>query len=256
MKYWKYEFCIWGLLILGGCASQSIQRAPEVKFTTLADWPFFYRQNHLRLQSLKSEVRLSLESPSLATNITVALIFAAPDTLYLQAEGFLGMDLGKIFIGKDRFLFYNQFNNQFLAGSLDDPHYSTFLETNLTFRQLKNAFLGFAPLPEDLVLVDAEQGLFSFSRDLQESRYKVNRNDGTLEWMEYYQDGQVILKQEFKSYTSYKGLLFPGITRLILPQRKEMVAILHKNIKINEAIDRNSYFIEIGPKTRQLTIEN
>jgi hypothetical protein len=126
----------------------------------------------------------------------------------------------------------------------------------LTFRQLKNAFLGFAPLPEDLVLVDAEQGLFSFSRDLQESRYKVNRNDGTLEWMEYYQDGQVILKQEFKSYTSYKGLLFPRITRLILPQRKEMVAILHKNIKINEAIDRNSYFIEIGPKTRQLTIEN
>jgi len=256
MKYWKFEFFILGLLIFGGCASRAIQRTPEAKFTTLAQWPLFYQQNHLRLQSLKSEARISLESPSLATTITVALVFAAPDTLFLQAEGFLGMDLGKIFIGKDRFLFYNQFNNQFLAGSLDDPHYSTFLETNLTFRQLKNAFLGFAPLPEDLVLVDAEQGLFSSSRDLQESRYKVNRNDGTLEWMEFYQDGQMVLKQEFKSYASYKGLLFPRITRLILPQRKEMVAILHKNIKINEAIDRNTYFIEIGPKTRQLTIEN
>jgi Domain of unknown function (DUF4292) len=256
MKFWKKGHYVGGLLIFFSCASHPIQRTPEAKFTTLSQWPSFYQQNHLRLQSLKSEARISLESPSLATTITVAVIFAAPDTLFLQAEGFLGMDLGKIFIGKDRFIFYNQFNNQFLAGSLDDPHYSTFLETNLTFRQLKNAFLGFAPLPEQLTLIDEEQGLFSSQVDLQESRYKVNRQDGTLEWMEYYQDGQMILKQEFKSYASYKGLFFPRITRLMLPQRKEMVAILHKNIKINEAIDTNSYFIEIGPKTRQLTIEN
>ncbi|OGB67432.1 MAG: hypothetical protein A2Y94_10420 [Caldithrix sp. RBG_13_44_9] len=256
MKYWIYGFFLFCLPIFWDCASHPIQRTSEVKFTTLAQWPSFYRQIHLRLQSLKSEARISLESPSLATTITVALVFTAPDTLFMQAEGFLGMDLGKIFIGKDRFILYNQFNNQFLAGSVDDPLYSTFLETSLTLRQLKNAFIGFAPLPEDIILIDEEQGLFRSQVDQQESRYKVNKQDGTLEWMEYYQDGKMILKQEFKNYSSYKGLFFPRLTRIILPQRKEMVAILHKNIKINEAIDSNSYFIEIGPKTRQLIIAN
>jgi hypothetical protein len=237
------------------CASHPVQRTSEVKFTTLAQWPLYYQRNHLGLQSLKSEVWLSLESPSLATTITVALVFTAPDTLFMQAEGFLGMDLGKIFIGKDRFILYNQFNNQFLAGSLDDQHYNTFLETTVTLRQLKNAFIGFTPLPENLSLMDEEQGLFISQSDQQASRYKVNGQDGNLEWMEFYQDGKMVLKQEFKSYSSYKGLFFPRITRIILPQRKEMVAILHKNIKINEAIDTNSYFIEIGPKTKQLIID-
>jgi hypothetical protein len=254
MKYPTYGILLFCLLFSWRCASHSIPRTATLKFDTLSQWPSFYQENHNRLKSLKSEARISLESPTQASTVTVALIFTAPDTLFMQAEGFLGMDLGKIFIGKDRFIFYNQFNNQFIAGALDDPHYNIFLETNLTFQQLKNAFLGFVPLPADLTLIDEKEGLFISQMDHQEHRYKVNRQNGNLEQMEIFQDGEIILKQEFKNYFSAKGLLFPRITRIILPQRKEMVAIIHKNIKINEAIDKNSYFIEIGPKTKQLII--
>ena len=254
MKYPIYGILFLCLLFSWRCASHSIPRTESLKFGTLPQWPSFYQENHNSLLSLKSEAWISLESPSLATTVMVALIFAAPDTLFMQAEGFLGMDLGKILIGKDRFILYNQFNNQFIAGALDDPHYNIFLETNLTLQQLKNAFIGFVPLPPDLTLTDEKEGLFVSQIAGQEYRFKVNKQNGSLEWMEIYQDNEIILKQEFKNYVSTKGLLFPRITRIVLPQRKEMVAIFHKNIKINEAIDKNSYFIEIGPKTKQLII--
>jgi hypothetical protein len=255
MKYLTYGMLLFCLLFSWRCASHSIPRTAPLKFNSLSQWPLFYRENHNRLKSLKSEARISLESPTMASSVTVALIFTTPDTLFLQAEGFLGIDLGKIFIGKNRFIIFNQFNNQFIAGALDDPHYNIFLESNITLQQLKNAFIGFVPLPADLTLLDEKAGLFISHMDQQELRYRVNRQNGNLEQMEIYQDGEIILKQEFKNYFSAKGLFFPRITRIILPQRKEMVAIFHKNIKINEAIDKNSYFIEIGPKTKQLIID-
>lgn len=244
------------VVFAAGCASHPHSKLTDGKFFNLSSWPSFYMQNHHRLRSLTSQSQISLETPNLAATITASFIFAAPDTLFLQVEGFLGMDLGKIFIGKDRFILYNQFNNQFIAGDIDDPHYNTFLETNLTLSQIKQAVIGFTALPENLVLVDEEQGLFSALENQQESRYKVNKRTGALEWIEIINDGQLELRQEFKNYTTMDGILFPRLVRIILPHRKEMVALFHKNIKINKAIDRKTYSIEIGPRTKQLIIAN
>lgn len=256
MKYFLHGLLVLSVVFAAGCASHPHSRLTGVKFSNVSTWPSFYLQNHQRLQSLTSQSQISLETPNLAATITASFIYVAPDTLFLQVEGFLGMDLGKIFIGKDRFILYNQFNNQFIAGDIDDPHYNTFLETNLTLSQIKQAVIGFTSLPENLVLVDEEQGLFSSLENQQERRYKVNKRTGALEWVEIIIDGKLELRQEFKNYTTMDGVLFPRLTRIILPQRKEMVALFHKNIKINEDIDRKAYFIEIGPRTKQLIIAN
>ncbi len=242
------------LVLLLGCAPSVLRQPASLQLTTLSEWPEVYLQNFHSLHTLQSTARITVESPEMATNFTAQLIYAAPDTFFLSAEGPLGLDIGKIFIGRNRFIVYNQFNNQFFSGSLDDNYYSTFLQTDLTFRQIKNALVGFVPLPEDLKLVDSKHGVFSAAVNENKWRFEVEPQTGILQKFEIVNNGQVTMRQEFKNYRFVNRILLPGLIRVILPLRKEMVAIFHKNFKINEQLNPDVYHIEIGPKVKQLII--
>ncbi|MEJ2637053.1 MAG: DUF4292 domain-containing protein [Calditrichia bacterium] len=254
MRLFFRRLILLALFFSVGCASAYLKKTPELKFSSLPEWPAAYQKNFKSLKTIQSRARITVESPEFATNFNARLIYAAPDTVFLQAEGPLGLDIGKIFIGKYRFIVYNQYNNQFFSGSLDETYYSTFLQTDVTFRQLKNAFVGYVPLPDNLMLADEQHGIFSAVVNGTKWRFAVNVNSGILESWEVIKDNQVSLKQEFKNYRVEKGILVPGLIRLVLPLKKEMVAIFHKNIKINEKLDPDSYHIEIGPKVKQLIV--
>lgn len=247
-----------GMLILhfSGCTPGTIYKQPPPSFTSLNNWPDYYQKNYHRLLTMQSEALISLESPSMAMNFTVEMLYAAPDTLFIQAEGPFGIDVGKFFIGRQRFIIYNQFNNTFITGSLDDKFTSTFLETHLSLREIKNAFIGYSPLPPQLQLVDQQHGIFAAPVNDKKYRYQVNPASGYLESLEIIRENQVLLKEEFKNYTLVEDVIIPRLTRITLPQKKEMVAIYHKNIKINSKIQRDYYAIVIGPKVKQLFITN
>ncbi len=236
------------------CSPSSLRKSPSLKIPTLSDWPILYQENFKTIKSMKSKAMITLESPNFAASFTADMIYTAPDTLFMQAEGPLGIDLGKIFIGKNRFIIYNQFNNQFLSGSLDNEYYNTFLETHLTLRQIKTAFIGKTPIPTDLNLVDANHGIFATLNQNDKWRYTVNIESGLLEKWEIIKNNQLIFTQEYKSYNVIDGVVIPRLIRVILPQKQEMIAIYHKNIQINQHIDKSSYAIEIRPKTKQLII--
>jgi hypothetical protein len=242
------------LLTILNCTPVTSKKTPQFKLDSLQNWPLLYHENFGNLRTLQSKARISLESAQFATNFNISLIYTAPDTLFVQAEGPFGLDIGKIFIGRERFILYNQFNNQFISGSLDDEYYNTFLETELTFREIRNGFIGYTQLPDNIFLAEEKKGIFLAAVDGKKWRFTVNIGTGTLKTFEIIENNQVVFKQELLSYTESEGVIFPRFIRMILPQKKEMVAIYHKNIKINHPVDKNSYSIEVGPKTRQLII--
>jgi len=242
------------ILVLVGCTSKNIYRTSPVKFESLESWQAYYMKTIQQVRTIQSEARISIESSRLATNITIGLIYTAPDTLFLKAEGPFGLDLGEIFIGKDRFILHNQFNNQFFTGSLDDEYYNTFLETDFSFEELKYGLIGRAPQSEKAVLVNPEQGIFERIVDDKKYRYTVDIKNGNLKSFEIEESSSIIFQQEYLNYTKVSGVQFPRFVKILLPQKKEMVAIYHKNIKINQPVDKSSYSIEVGPKTRQLII--
>lgn len=242
------------ILLYSGCTNRVLVKPPNLKFADLSMWPMAYRQNFERLKTMKNPARISVESPEYAASFDISIIYTAPDTLYMQAEGPFGIDLGKIFIGKHRFIIFNQFNNQFFSGDLDEDYYNTFLQTDLTFRQIKYAFLGYVSLPENLKLVDENHGIFAALVDAKKWRIKVDQKTGNLLTLEIFENNQKILTEEFKNYQNIAGVIIPRLIRIINPLKKEMVAILYKNLKINEVVDKDSYHIEIKPKTKQLVV--
>lgn len=251
--FWR-RLSVLVIFIFLGCHPSVIGKFPSASFTSIESWPEYYHKNHNLLRSMQSEARISIETPTFAVNFTAGVIYVSPDTLFMQAEGPFGLDLGKIMIGKNRFILFNQFNNQFFSGSLDDQFYNTFLETSLSLRQIRQGMIGYTFLPENPTLVDTAQGIYAARGEGKEYRYIVDLQKGYLQQMEIKQDTVVVFRMEFKNYTVIDGILLPRLTRMILPHKNEMVAIYHKNIKINPDIDRHRYFIEIGPKTKQIII--
>jgi len=243
------------LSILLSCASTGLRKPVSLEINSLEEWPEAYRHNFGDLHTLQSKARLTIQTPEMSMHMTTQLIYAAPDTLFLQAEGPLGMDVGKIFIGKDRFLIFNQYQNHFFSGSLQDEYYNTFLQTNLTFKQIKYALIGYVPLPTGLKLVDRKHGIFSALVNGEKWRLKVDPQRGVLQSSEIFKNGKITLKQEFENYRFVKGILIPGRVRITLPEQKERLSIFHKNIRINEQINPHLYQIEIGPKVKQLIVK-
>ncbi len=254
MKYLYGFFYVIGILLLTSCSS-SLRNRAVIHFQSLSEWPVLYEKNFNNIKNLQSNTRLTIESPELSTSFNAKLIYSAPDTFFLEAGGPLGIDIGKIFVGKNRFIIYNQYNNQFLTGSLDDNYYNTFLQTSLTFKQIKNALIGYVPLPDNIQLVDERHGVFLALNDGKKWRFVVNTKSGLLELLEIYEENRLILKQEFKRYQFLAGIAFPTLIRVVLPQRTEMVSILHKDIVINGSLDTRAYKIEISPKVDQIIVD-
>lgn len=236
------------------CTPPTLVKPARLEYTNLSDWPSAYRHNFENLTTLQGQARISVESPDGAMNFDINVIYVAPDTLFMSAEGPFGIDLGKIFMGKNRFIIFNQFNNQFFSGDLDEDYYNTFLQTDLSLRQIKYAFLGYVPLPPNFQLVDEQHGIFAALVDGKKWRVAVDLPSGALQNLKISENNQIILNEELQDYRTFNGIVFPKIIRLTVPDKKEMVAIFYKNFKINEKVNKDSYHIEIGPKTKQLII--
>ncbi len=245
-----------GLLVLFllGCSPTLTQRSARVDFGEAGDWPTFYRNNFQQLKSLESKARFTVESPGMSTNFQASVIFAAPDTLFLKAEGMFGVDIGEVFIGKHRYVFYNQFQNHFWSGSLDNPYENQFLQTHLKLSDLKHSVVGYVPLPTNLRLVDRKHGIFAARVEGEKWRFTVDLTTGQLQKWEIFKENRLVFREEFRNYRLIDGILFPGLIRILVPEEKEMVSVFHKNITVNRKIDPARYRIVIGPKVKQLML--
>jgi len=243
-----------GLLLLSlGCAGPLRKgvRQPFVRDISL--WPEAYTQNYSKIRSFVGKARFTIESPEYSGHVGVKTYFAAPDTLFIHAEGPLGVDVGKIFIGPHRFIVYNPYNNNFVSGSLTDPYINNFLQTDIRLNELKTAAMGLLPLPsQGLRLSDPENGVFSYRREKELYRYTVNPVTGLLDKFEIVKQGKVVVLQEFKNYQKIGGLFMPALIRLTLPQKTERLSIFYQKLEVNVPIDSQTYSLLIGPKVKQL----
>ncbi len=253
------RYFILGILLLAwwfpSCSPVAMKKEPKLEVPTLAEWPAVYRDNFAAIRTLQSKAQINIESPELSTRFTVQFLYVAPDTLFLQAEGPFGIQVGKIFIGRERFLIYNQYNNQFIAGSLDDPYYSRFLQTDFSFQEIKNVLMGFVRLPENLKLLDEAHGVFGARVDGNKWRLVVNPRTGLLEKREIISGGKVVLQEEFKNYRRIDGTVIPGFVRVLLPAKRELFSVRHTHIRLNEPVPQEKYRIEIDPRVEQLIIQ-
>ncbi len=226
--------------------------------TSLDEWPAKYRQNFQNILTFQGKARLTLESPNGGGNVSTKTVWGRPDKLFMKAEGPLGLDVGKIFVGEKRFIWYNQYENHFTAGSLDDPYLNRFLQTNITFSELKQTVLGYAGQVEDsLTLIDRANGVFTSAHRNDDDiyyRFIVNPELGLLEAVEALRQSRVFMRQDFKNYRVIDDIYLPTLIRITMLDQRERVSIFYKSIALNKPLDPDEFAIKISSKVEQLNL--
>ena len=239
--------------LLGGCAgnrsfrsASSDGRKAPVFTRDLSLWPHLYRQNFAKIKRFRGSARLTVESANSGGNVDLTTLWRSPDKLFLKAEGPLGLDIGKIFVGEKRFIWYNQYENHFTSGNLNDPYLNRFLQTNITLEDLKFTVLE---------AVDLAMGIFSSQSadDAEISyRFRVNPQNGLLESVEALRQNRPFMRQDFKNYDVIKGIFFPRIVQVTMLDQKERVSVFYKKIQMNAPLDEKEFDIEVHSKVQQL----
>ena len=95
-----------------------------------------------KLLSFESTSRISVDSPDFSGTFFADILYLEPDSLLLSATGPFGIHAGKLFIGKERFIFHNQINNRFYNGSVAEFKDRTFFQFPLNLSELMHVFAG------------------------------------------------------------------------------------------------------------------
>jgi hypothetical protein len=102
-------------LFLSACASPKLALDTEkVSFNELLD---YIQAEENRLNTLEASCRISVDSEEFSGNFFANVYYIKEDSLLISVSGPFGVSAGTLFIGKERFIFYNQMTNKFYNGS-------------------------------------------------------------------------------------------------------------------------------------------
>ncbi len=119
-----------------------------------------------QLHSLVGRGSVTFESPQMAGSAFFTLSVRKPDSLLVQLAGPFGMDLGTLFMSRDRFVMYNSMENRVISGVPTPEAIRSVLPFDISYDELMDAFTGGFGIPREGVTLqqyNVEDGKFHLS---------------------------------------------------------------------------------------------
>jgi len=240
-------------LFLSACTSPKLALdTEEVSFNELLD---YIQTEENRLKTLKASCRISVDSEEFSGNFFANVYYIKEDSLLLSVSGPFGIQAGSLFIGKERFIFYNQMTNKFYNGSVKDFKNKNLFQFPLKMRELINIFTAKENLPsmkiEDYKIDD---GLFFLKTKNSNDDYKIwiDNSTGRIVKLIQNRDDQTIYTHEYGDFMTAGKLYFPRKIKMVKPAEKQAVSVYYTHLSINEEIDRDNFIINIADHAEQM----
>jgi len=222
-------------LFLSACTSPKLTLDTEkVSFNELLD---FIQTGEDGLKTLKASCRISVDSEEFSGNF-----FA---------------NVYSLFIGKKRFIFYNQMTNKFYNGSVKEFENKNLFQFPLKMKELINIFAAKENLPsmkiEDYKI---DNGLYFINATNRNDRYNiwVDNSAGRIVELSLSRDNQIVLTHEYGEFVTAGKSYFPRKIKMVRPVEKQSVSIYYTNLSINEEIDRENFIINIADNAEQMLL--
>jgi len=242
-------------LLLSACTSPKLALDTEqVSFNELLD---YIQTEESMLNTLKASCRISVDSEEFSGNFFANVYYIKDDSLLLSVSGPFGVQAGTLFIGKERFIFYNQMSNKFYNGSVKDFENKNLFQFPLKMRELINIFAAKENLPsmkiEDYKI---EDGLYYIKTKNGNDNYQiwVDNSTGRIVKLSLHRDDQTVLTHEYGDFISSGKSYFPRKIKMVRPVQKQAVSVYYTHLSINEDIDRDNFIINITDNAEQMLI--
>lgn len=209
------------------------------------------------LISLSGKSRVSIETPEFSGNFFADILYNNNDSLLINISGPFGIDVGKMFLGKKRFIFLNQFSNQFYSGDTDIFKKKNFLQFPLNIEEITNFFTG-KEIINNMKIIDYDINgdLFFIHGKNSSVNYNIwiDNITGRIKKIEYLSQKKIILVKEYDKFFKFGNIYFPKHIKLSRPEEKQVVSVYYNRLMLNQKILPSEFIIKISDSARQIDL--
>lgn len=209
------------------------------------------------IRSLSGDLRITLDTQQYSGNFNASILVNAPDSMLVTVTGPFGLNLGKVFVSRKRFIFYNQIMDQFMKGAKQDFKGRNFLQFPVEIGDLKNIFMAqdqFEVLEKKLYetrenkyYLEAANGKYDYNIWFGAEHLMINR-------IEYLTDGEIEYVKEYNNWRKVNGIYFPHLVNFVRPDEKQGFSIIITKLEINKSIDPAAYKIKVPDSATQIDL--
>jgi len=224
--------------MLIGCRTTSTLNLDSRSITS-AEVQKIARTHHTRIQSIKGEGRISIETPEIAQSGSFILTLRKPDSVLINLQGPFGIKVGSALVTRTGFSFYNSFENQLITGSTSIENLNRILHIQVSFDDLMNIFAGGGFLDEDLrspdkTQIEDDQFVFVYTSRNSSRRYWIDPTSLSIQKIQFFDPrGKLTLEQTFNNFENVDGLAMPYAIRITQPIMQQMVTLKYSDILVN-----------------------
>ena len=224
----------------------------KVSFNELLD---FIQNEQNKIETLRASCRVSVDSEEFSGNFFANVFYIKEDSLLLSVNGPFGIQAGTLFIGKERFIFYNQMTNKFFNGTIKDFEDQNFFQFPLKLKELINIFVGKENLPSmKIEEYNIEDGMFLIQAQNGEEIYSIwtDNMTGHIKKLTTEKNDQVVYTREYSDFIKSENIYFPRKIKMVRPGEKQAVSLFYTHITINDDLERDNFIIHIADQAEQI----
>jgi outer membrane biogenesis lipoprotein LolB len=237
------------VIYLSGC---SISSGPAIKHdeTQLQVVRDILDNNIEKFSTLQGRGKLVVQSPrqSFSGNAIVNII--NPDSIYVRIEAILGLDVGVVFANTERFLIYSPMENLAYTGDASDTlRLKSFLGFDLTFQEMLQSLSGLAGIKNmsaaKIKLKDEELHVIGIADSIFYD-YTIDTQIGLISRVEMKDfAGHMLCIEEYKRFTTIKGVRIPQMMRFTRPREMESLTIFYDRLSINQPLAAGKFYVKM-----------
>ncbi|MEJ2053689.1 MAG: DUF4292 domain-containing protein [Calditrichaceae bacterium] len=246
--------------MLSACSSAKKVVIPDLTTVTYRE----LLQHNLAWQksifNLSGEARITLDTKQYSGNHGVDVYLSGSDSLLISVTGPLGIRVGKLFIAKNRFIFYSQVTNQFYTGRKEDFSNMTFLQFPIEISELPSLLLAhdhFDILRKEQFTIRDQMYFLDAYNGSNQYRIWFDPAIKLIRRIEYLRDDELIYAKNYDQYELVNGVYFPrqiNYLRVVDDNEKQGISVYYNNLVINTPIPQNVFDINVSDSATQIDL--
>ena len=246
----------WGLAcILPSCASRDATIELNTDLVPAQALVARVEAKAHRLRSLVGRGSMTFDSPRLSGSAFFSLSVRKPDSLLVRLEGPFGIDLGTLFLSRDRFVLYNSMENRVMTGDPAAASFRALLPFDLSYDQMMDAFTGgFGFVHEGASLtryeVDGEQFHLTYALGDRTCDYWIDPEYLTIAKQQIRNsDREIVMETVSSSVMEEEDVCAPRRVTVSFPEEHRQLSVVYSNLDLNVAEVPFDYTIPPSART-------
>jgi len=211
-----------------------------------------------KLETLSGSCRISVDTFEFSGTFYANIFYNNQDSLLLDASGPFGINVGKMFIGKKRFIFLNNMTNQFYTGTKSEIETQNFLQFPIKIDELTGLVVARDEIKNmKIINYTIENNSFFIHGQNGTNQYNIviDNQNGHIKKIEYIFEDKVVLIKEYDKFVQLNGQYFPKFIKLTKPEEKQSISLYYDKVNLNQPITPSQFVVKISDSARQIKLD-